>query len=337
MLLTAIQPRKRHKLADAVRGVSWSHTGRLMALGADGRAMIDSEARITNPIGPDPITCSWIGSDRVAVVDGVLGAIVAGGGSVEILPVQRVVAVERADGITRQPREHERHVVLVGGDGFASVRLDAPPGLRTTTIDTGPVRMTSHLGGSIWLAGGAAGLVVVDITLGCVDHRIELPSVVSLAVAAEPGWAAAGDSTGSIHVLDLAEPTRGTELSGYPDAVRHLDIAPGGDVVVACADDELTWWTIGTDGRVSDEPECSVGHSAPITACSIGATGFVATGDLDGVVRLWSPRLRDLPLGAVHLDGEVTALAWSRSGQRLAVGSAGGDVLVADVEAGELL
>ena len=79
-----------------------------------------------------------------------------------------------------------------------------------TRIDTGPLRTAVHLGGPIWLGGGADGLVVVDIDLDCIDERVELPGVVSLAAAPSAGRVAAADSTGSIHVLDLSDLTEGT-------------------------------------------------------------------------------------------------------------------------------
>ncbi len=336
-LLTAIRPSERRTLDDAVRAISWSPTGRVLALGADGRALLGGTDRLTAPIGPDPIDCCWITDDRVAVVDGLLGVVIAGGGSVDLVPVERALAVGAPTprGDEAQGRAH--CAVVVGGDGCTVVPPHPTSPDQTTTIDTGPLRTAVHLGGSMWLAGGADGLVAVDVALACVDQRVELPGVVSLASAPNAGRAAASDATGAIHVLELAELEHGTELHGYPDAVRHLEIAPGGDLVVAGADDEVTWWSISADGRVADEPECSVGHDTAITACAIGASGYVATGDADGMVRLWSPRLRDLPVGALPLGREVTALEWNSSGEHLAIGTAGGEFVVADIEAGELL
>ena len=126
-------------------------------------------------------------------------------------------------------------------------------------------------------------------------------------------------------------------VTGYPDPVRHLGLSQDGATVIAGADDELTWWGVDETGRVDDEPSSSVAHDAPISACAIGATGFVATGDHDGVVRLWSPRLRDLPVAAVHVDGEVTALLWGPWGDHLAIGTITGEVVVATLAVGELV
>ena len=110
-----------------------------------------------------------------------------------------------------------------------------------------------------------------------------------------------------------------------------------GDVVVAGSDDELSWWHIDDEGVISGAPECGIGHDTPITCCDVGATGFVATGGADGLVRLWSPDLRDIPVSSMHLDSEVTVLRWSVDGERLAMGTTTGGLVIADVVSGELV
>ncbi|MEM8747534.1 MAG: hypothetical protein AAGF91_12600 [Actinomycetota bacterium] len=343
-LLSSIHPVERFHLTDAVRSVAWSAADRLIALGADGRARIDSANELTAPIGPDPIGCCWVTVDRVAVVDGALGVVVAGGGSVDVVPIDGALGVsplavvpdevdgEGGDGVTRQ-----RYCAAFGRDGLTVIHPDQDGRRPPTTIDTGPIRLARHAGGAIWLTGGADGLSVVDVSLACVDQRVELPGVVSLAVAQRVGRVIAADSRGVIHMLELSDLADGYGVDGYPDAVRLVDIAPDGGLFAACTDDEVTWWTVSDAGEVADQPQCSVGHDAPITACAIGSRGFLATGDHQGVVRLWSSRLRDLPVGVLQLDGEITVLSWSATGDRLAVGSTAGEVVVAELEAGEMV
>lgn len=336
-LLTAIEPVDRYRLDDAVLAIEWSATDRLIALGADGRALVAGSERLTAPVGPDPIACAWISPDRVAVVDGLLGVVVAGRAPTGVVactgPVDVAAPSSGADGTLAC----RHHVVVAGREGVSIVHANAEHLEQPTVIATGPVRALVHLGGTIWLAGGTDGLVVVDVALGCVDQRVELPSVVALAAAPAAGRVAAADASGAIHVLAVADLEHGTELTGYTDAVRHLDIDPTGDVIVAAADDELTWWSVDAHGRVANEPDTVLGDGAPITACTIGRSGLVATGDVDGIVRLWSPRLRDLPLATLEVDHEITVLSWSRHGDRLAVGTADGEVVTADVTIGELL
>ncbi|MFK8024303.1 MAG: hypothetical protein AB8G26_10120 [Ilumatobacter sp.] len=295
-LLSTIEPTEQLRLGDAVRAIGWSATGRTIAIGADGRALLGGDGRLTGPIGPDPLDCAWINSERVAVIDSMIGVVTTGGGSIHAIEIAGALQVLAP---TNGPDSHvarEHHCVVVGATGLTTISADPRRIGRPTTIDTGPLRTAVHLGGSVWLGGGRDGLVVVDVALGCIDQRVEHPSIVSLAAAPSVGRVAAADASGAIHVLETGDLENGTELTGYPDAVRHLGIDPSGATLVACADDELTWWSVHDDGRVVDEPEATVGHAAAITACANGTFGFVTTGDADGVVRLWSPRLRDLPV-----------------------------------------
>ncbi|MEM9038692.1 MAG: hypothetical protein AAGD33_02225 [Actinomycetota bacterium] len=341
-LLSSIHPVERFLLTDAVRSVAWSGADRLIALGADGRARIDSAAELTAPIGPDPIGCCWVAVDRVAVVDGAIGVVLAGGGSVDVVPVDGALGVspmalvpDHGGGDGGSTRE--RYCAAFGSAGLTVIHPDQDSRRRPTTIQTGPIRLARHAGGAIWLTGGADGLSVVDVALACVDQRVELPGVVSLAVAQRVGRVVAADSRGVVHVLELSDLADGYGVDGYPDAVRLVDIAPDGELFAACTDDEVTWWTVSETGEVADQPQCSVGHDAPITSCAIGSRGFLATGDHQGVVRLWSSRLRDLPVGVLQLEGEITVLSWSPTGDRLAVGSTAGEVVVAELEAGEMV
>jgi len=335
-LLTELRVTDRHLLDDAVRALAWSSTDRLLALGADGRARVGDSDRLTAPIGPDPISCAWVTVDRVAVVDGLSGVIIAGGGAVDVAPSATAVDISPASASgDAVPQEH--CAVVTGTAGVSVVRANSRSDAPKMLIDTGPVRTAAHLGGTIWLVGGGTGLAVVDIALGCIDQRIELPGIVALAAAPRSGVVAAADCTGAIHVLEVARLDEGTTLTGYPDPVRHLGIDPDGRFVVAGADDELTWWAIDGHGAVATEPDCSIGHDSPITACEVAPSGLVATGDHDGLVRLWNPRLRDLPVSAHHVDGEITALQWSTWGDRLACGTVTGEVVVVDIVAGEVL
>ncbi|MEL6891419.1 MAG: hypothetical protein AAFP84_07475 [Actinomycetota bacterium] len=336
-LLTAIEPVDHHHLEDAVRAIEWSASDRMMALGADGRTLVAGAERLTAPVGPDPIACAWISPDRVAVVDGLLGVVVAGRAPTGIVAGSGPVAVASPSRGADDTTACRQHVVIAGHGGVSVMHADAQRIDEPTVIHCGPVRVLAHLGGAIWLAGGTDGLVVVDVALGCVDQRVELPSVVALAAAPAAGRVVAADASGAIHVLDIAELDNGTELTGYPDPVRHLGIDPTGDVIVAAADDELTWWSIDDHGRVADEPETGLGHDAPITSCAVGRAGFVATGDMGGTLRLWSPRMRDLPVAALELDDEITVTTWSHHGDRLAVGTTGGEIVVADIAVGDLL
>ena len=335
-ILSEIKLGERHQFADAVRQVAWSPSGKLLALTADGM-LFGLKDHPVGPVASDPVDVCWLSRDQVVVVDGVVGAAVIGMDSFDCLPVPGPISAQSTEAQTDEVESDDGYCVLAGAGGLSVLRRGELHAIENSTIPTGAVRAAVHLGGPAWLGAGVNGLVVVDVDRLCVSDRLEIPSVVSIAAAAGARRIAAADSTGSIHVRHLSDLKGGFELTGYPDAIRHLGMSPVGDFVVAGSDDELSWWHIDDEGVISGAPECSIGHDTPITCCDVGATGFVATGDADGLVRLWSPDLRDIPVCSMHLDSEVTVLRWSVDGERLAMGTTTGGLVIADVVSGELV
>ncbi len=314
-------------MSDSIRVLEWSPRGRLLAIAADGSALVEHPDRVTAPMTPDPRDAVWLGERGLAVVDPLAGLVTAG------FDLDRPIAFR---GACRVGTHGGRTVV--GGDGrlavFGHVGIDNTPEVIWTGV--GPTHACTHLSGARWAIGGTGGLAVVDVAHGCVETRLELPGAIRVVARASAGRLVASDLAGGIHVLELGDLENGTELTGYCDPVRHLAMSPDGRTVMAAADDELTWWSISTDGAMADEPTCAVAHDAAITALEISESGFLATGDECGVVHIWSPLSTESPITTLRLDGEVTAVAWQRGGSRLACGAVSGELLVVDVTAGAL-
>lgn len=314
-------------LADAVRVIEWSPRGRLLAIAANGSALVWSPQQITAPMTPDPRDAVWLGESTLAIVDPVVGLTAAGFSPDRPLPLSRASRVATRDGRT-----------VVGGDGRVAVYGDLVADAAFDVIETGigVTHACVHVGGTIFAIGGTGGLALVDVALNCVDARLELPGVIAISSSPGEGRLVASDLAGVVHVLELRDLHAGIELTGYCDPVRHLSLSPDGRTVVAAAADELTRWAIDGDGAVADEPTSVVAHAATITALESNPLGFLATGDEHGVVHLWSPLLTDHPVATLHLDSEITALGWNGSGTRLACGAASGELFVVDVVAGTL-
>jgi len=314
-------------LPDAVRLLDWSPQGRLLAIAADGSALVEHPDRVTAPMTPDPCDAVWLGERALAVVDPLDGLVTAGFHRVRPLPFRGARRVETHGGRT-----------VVAGDGrlavFGHLGIDDTPEVIWTGI--GVSHACAHVGGTMWVIGGTGGLALVDVALGCVDTRLKLPGIVALVPRGAAGRLVASDLAGVIHVLELRDLDNGTELTGYCDPVRHLSMSPDGRTVVAGADDELTLWTISEDGTVAGEPTCVVAHNATITALESSERGFLASGDEHGVVHIWSPLLTEYPVATLQLGTEITAIAWDSSGDRLACGAVSGELLVADIMAGAL-
>jgi len=325
--LTAAEVDWTVELPDTVRILDWSPRGRLLAVAANGSALVENPDRVTAPMTPDPRDAMWLGERALVIVDPLAGLVTAGFDSEQPLPFRGARRVGTHAGRT-----------VVAGNGrigvFGHPALDRTPEVIWTGI--GVTHACSHVSGNLWALGGTGGLALVDTALGCVDTRLELPGVVAVASRAAAGRLVVSDLAGIIHVLELHDLGNGIELTGYCDPVRHLALSADGRTVVAAADDELTTWAIASNGDVADEPTCVVAHDAAITALESSECGFLATGDAHGVVQIWSPLLTEYPVSTLRLDSEITAIAWNASGRRLACGAVSGQLLVADITAGAL-
>jgi hypothetical protein len=332
-ILTELRRTMSAHLSDAVWAIGWSPSGRLAAVTADGRVMIDHPDRVTRPVCGSPVAVSWVDDRSVAVGDRRLGLVMAGTGD------RRCHALSRARHVTTIGDR----LLAIGGPTLWALRRDAgsspareePP--MVIDVGCGELHGLAPLTSALAAVAGTGGVAVVDVALGLVDTRVEIDGAFSIAAHPAADFIAVGDLGGSIHVLEVGHEAAGRELTGYPDHVRLLGWAADGAWLVATADDELTCWPAVGSGWPAEEPVCCLGHDEPITALAVGAHhDLVASGDASGRLALWSLRVPDEPLHAIDLDGEVTTAVWSPDGTRLAVGTVTGSVVVFDVARGRL-
>ncbi|MEM7341115.1 MAG: WD40 repeat domain-containing protein [Actinomycetota bacterium] len=326
-LLTSIDERWRSTVDGGGRLLAWSTGGRLLVVGADGHTIVDEPHKTTEPMTPDPVDAAWIGEGRVVIADAVLGAVFAGSGPSENNDVLGASRVKSVDG----------HTVLGGDDVvalFDAARHTSSPRVVGTGI--GPCHTLDHIGGSQWAVGGTRGLIVLDAEAGTVEARVDLDGVRASTAAATARRFVVADLGGVLHVLDLDHITPGIELHGSAEPVRHLAVGAAGDLVVAAAQEDLSWWRLDAVGHPTHEPEWVAAHDEPVTALAMGASDLVASGDAGGTVRIWSPLMIDYPVASLALDDEIVAVAWRPGGTTLAVASMSGSVVVCDVTAGAL-
>ncbi|MEO1056974.1 MAG: hypothetical protein AAFY28_08685 [Actinomycetota bacterium] len=326
-LLTTVDERWRTQFGEGCRAIAWSPRGRLFVIGADGRSLVDLPGQVTAPMAPDPVAAAWLGERRVAVVDTVAGAVFSGAGNVDSRFVPGARCVGSSGGRT----------VVAGADAvavFAQPDAVAPPEMVPTSI--GQSYALAHTVGAQWVVGGTNGLALIDATLGCVDMSIELDGVRAVAYAAGAEQLVAADLAGSLHVINVGTPEEGVELDGYPDPVRHMAVTVAGDLIVAAADDELTWWRLDEYGHPGEVPERALGHDAPITAVAMSVDNLVVSGDADGAVRFWSARMPDYPVASLSFGAEIVHAQWAPDGRQIAVAAMDGEVGVFAVTPGAL-
>ena len=129
-----------------------------------------------------------------------------------------------------------------------------------------------------------------------------------------------------LHGWRLAD-SKHMRMSGYAAKVRSVSWSAGGEWLATSGADQLILWPFqGKDGPMGKTPKILSPHEQRVVAVACHPReGICAVGYAEGMVLL--VRIED---GAEILvrrpgGGEVTALAWSAKGDRLAFGTDGGE------------
>ncbi len=134
-----------------------------------------------------------------------------------------------------------------------------------------------------------------------------------------------GHQDASVTFRDLRT-GRSSVMTGFARKVRELSfsgrwLATGGGPVVSV-------WDGSGDGPEGTEPALlDASSESPVSALAFRpGTAILAVGTESGRLRLWKAELPLERLATFDLPSEVSRLAWDRSGDRLAAGTASGEV-----------
>jgi WD40 repeat protein/serine/threonine protein kinase/energy-coupling factor transporter ATP-binding protein EcfA2 len=361
-LLTALQSNPHLAVflsghQDAVRSVTFSADGRLIASGSRDGAIILWDAATRRAIG-QPLTSD---TDRV--------------NSVVFSPDARLLASGGADGAIRlwdvetgapsgQPLTgHEDAVwgvafspdgrTLASGSSDGTVMLwDVETGERLMSPLTGhqdEVYAVAFSPDGQRLASAGADMMIIlwDVSTGepagdaLLGHE---DWIYSLAFSPDGRFLASSGADNTIRLWDVetGEPV-GVPLQGHTDWVRHVTFSPdGAQLVSASSDGTVRLWDVAT----GTAQLTLAGHGGEVWSVAVGPDGdTLASGDADGRVVLWNTQdqypLRRILTG--HYN-EVASVTFSPDGQILASSSGapagGGDdlsVRLWDVSTGEPL
>jgi WD40 repeat protein len=153
-------------------------------------------------------------------------------------------------------------------------------------------------------------------------------SMLVLAWSPDCKFIAAGSQDCTVHFWELAT-GEDLQMQGYPNKVRELAwdatsryLATGG-ADVACV------WDFSGAGPAGTTPIQLEAHKDNITCLAYQHQGaLLASGGEDGQVILWQPSKGQGSLAIAKHAAPISQLAWSADDQRVAVGTAEGDVLL---------
>ena len=163
-------------------------------------------------------------------------------------------------------------------------------------------------------------------------------AVRALAMAGGGRLVATGSDDGGVRLFDLSRPGTGPAVLAAPGGagVRALALSPDGARLAAGRfDGSIALFELGAGGNAG-APRALAGHGAAVTALAFVGPDRLASAGADGAVRLRGlgdpERAVELAAGGPH---RPTALAADPRGRRLALGSAGGGVLVWELGGGD--
>ena len=156
----------------------------------------------------------------------------------------------------------------------------------------------------------------------------------AFALSSDGTKAAVGSESGEIQLVDIAQKMSSATLRGHSDAITALAFSPDGHRLASTsADKSVRVWSIDDNRSLSSFPAPGEQSSA------VWLGDRIATGGVDGVVRLWNLAQPDEPPAELkeHEKSVNSIQVADPKGTQLVTGSEDGTVRVWDVKIGKQL
>ena len=312
-----------HRLDDYVSAVAWSPSGEALAavsLAGDGALIVDGKPRPLPVHEGGALSLAWSADGaRFATggQDGVVRMHDMTDGAVDISLGGWVNALAWSPKSLVLAAAAGRDLALIDADGLVVQRDRRASTITSLGWSTDGRRVgAGSYGGIAWYEPGTNAPVKAFDWKG---------AILTMAMSPNGKWVASGNQDNSAHVWRLWS-GEDMEMSGYEAKIEHIAWDPTSRWLCVGGIGETTCWDFLGRGPQGTRPKELRGHSRRITALKCSKR-LLASASADGTIRLWK-----LPATAakavIEVGTAISALDWHRDGQRLAAGTADGQVLV---------
>jgi WD40 repeat protein len=208
--------------------------------------------------------------------------------------------------------------------GPGSQTIDLPATATAMAFDTAGRRLAVayYHGVTVWQADAPP---VVLTTQGCPR---------SVAWSPDGSYLICGLQENALHGWRMSD-AGDIEMGGYPGQPRSLAFSADGSFLASSGSPRVVCWQFDPPSAGSQPRECGL-PSSRLPVCQVACHPthpLIAAGYHNGAVLLCQPGRDDVLFAKGSSGGSVSALAWSACGQRLAMGTQGGEICVVSLPA----
>lgn len=330
-----LPPRRRIEAGAWISGLAFDRTGKALGIAAgDGRVWCVNTTSAVVPTPPEP---AHQGVALAIVADPAGGGFISGGDDGRLLRhadapqeietfkgrwLERLVSHARTGAFAVATG---KEIVVHGAGGR---RVLGPHPSTVADIDFSP-------DGSRLVAAHYGGVTIHVLKPADAAPRLLAwkGSHVSVRYSPDSKFIATGTQDNSIHVWRLAN-GHDMQMQGYPVKVKQLAWSADARFLFGTATSLFTGWPFAGKGPEGKPPIQFGDEGAGLMTAIAGhpADAFIAAGFDTGEVQLGDSKTKRSAVIKLAGDGQVSALAWSPEGWRLAVGTDQGIVELIDLQ-----